>query len=656
MFKFKIIIAIIFLVEFGSIHASVSNTTKGGVSQKIKLLTDSTRTLNILQVEEKQYESKSISPQFIVPSIDYDYWFIIKCKNTNDYNVDQLIGFDIACFETVDLYFKDSLEWIHRRNGLTVPIEDREVFSRLPEFIVSFKPYEEKTVYLHLHSKYLVPTSLVNKPMASVIKTDTKSLFAYWFYIGAAISILLYNLLLFLQLRDKVYLYYILYVLCLLIWISLDSGLFLYFSSSIKLYYLLSIGAPVMGFFLTLFTREILQIKTVNKWMDKVLIVISVSYLIIAVLIGINVYFYQFLGLIAMPFTLFLLYVGVYGIFKKIPLSSFYVIASSFYILGVFSYAGLTLGAIPYNPLTRYGFVLGSFFELIVFSLALGYRIKLLQTEKLSFQNKIIENERTMSRNLEVKVKERTQELRATSEQLANANIQLQDSNNAKDKLFSIISHDLRGPIGSIMGLLEFFKDNYDSYDTNKRKNIINTIFESTSRTFQMLENLLFWSRNQTNGLIFEPVEFDIVQIILEISQILKSQSEAKEITVKIPDSKINVFADSEMIKTVIRNLISNAIKFSKMGGEISVTVSPKTNSKNEIVVAVMDYGIGINLEKQKNIFTLGSDNSSEGTCNEKGTGLGLVLCKELLEKHNGRIWVNSELDKGSTFYFAIPL
>jgi signal transduction histidine kinase len=167
-----------------------------------------------------------------------------------------------------------------------------------------------------------------------------------------------------------------------------------------------------------------------------------------------------------------------------------------------------------------------------------------------------------------------------------------------------------------------------------------------------MLENLLFWARNQTDGIKVKAVKFDVVQMIEDVIQVLENQARDKNISFIVPDIKKYVFADSEMIKVVIRNLISNAIKFTKNGGDILVTVTDY--SENELLIGVKDSGVGISEEKQRNLFTLGSG-SSMGTDKEKGTGLGLVLCKELVEKHGGKIWVNSKINEGSIFSFTIP-
>jgi signal transduction histidine kinase len=168
-----------------------------------------------------------------------------------------------------------------------------------------------------------------------------------------------------------------------------------------------------------------------------------------------------------------------------------------------------------------------------------------------------------------------------------------------------------------------------------------------------LLMNLLEWSRSQSGRLVIKPVEVDLSQLITGIINLLNNSAIQKSITIikKIPVSA-NVIADKEMIATVIRNLISNAIKFTKQGGIITVSIEQKEDG---LIVAVEDNGIGIRKENIDKLFRIDESTSTVGTQNEKGTGLGLMLCKEFIAKHGGKIWVESELGKGSIFAFSIP-
>ncbi len=177
-------------------------------------------------------------------------------------------------------------------------------------------------------------------------------------------------------------------------------------------------------------------------------------------------------------------------------------------------------------------------------------------------------------------------------------------------------------------------------------------IKQSSQRAFDLLINLLEWARAQTDTLVFDPESFNLKDLINENITILSSNANQKAITFNqdIPD-EVFVFADKQMISVVLRNLISNAIKFTQKGGEINISV--KKNEK-EILISVIDNGIGIEPERIKNLFHINKSFSTPGTNNEQGTGLGLILCKEFVEKHSGKIWAESKPGKGTVFYFTL--
>jgi len=237
---------------------------------------------------------------------------------------------------------------------------------------------------------------------------------------------------------------------------------------------------------------------------------------------------------------------------------------------------------------------------------------------------------------------------------LLESELQLKEINASKDKLFSIIAHDLKSPFTSIVGYSEILKDytsNCNQQETVNYASIINT---SSKQTLQLLENLLDWAGLQQGRIIFRPQILNLYELTYEVVDLVKDIAEQKGISLRItiPDS-INVYADKEMIKTALRNLVSNAVKFTPKGG--LVEISSKLSDK-EVYVSVADNGVGISPFDIGKLFDISSNFSTKGTNDEKGTGLGLSLCKEFVEKNNGKIWVKSELGKGSEFTFSLPL
>jgi signal transduction histidine kinase len=228
---------------------------------------------------------------------------------------------------------------------------------------------------------------------------------------------------------------------------------------------------------------------------------------------------------------------------------------------------------------------------------------------------------------------------------------QLEALNDKKDKFFSIISHDLKSPIGALIQLGYILQKTHTDIPIHEREELIQTISNSAKKTYNLLENLLLWSRTETGKLLPEPMKFDLRVSIEETLDLLRHNIAQKKIQVVVDlKDNIKVYADKNMVSTVFRNLISNAIKFVHENGTISI--SSKMNIANHnVMIRICDNGVGIDPEVLPKLFDLDSKYSTKGTQNEKGAGLGLKLCNEFITKNKGKIEVESELGNGSTFH-----
>ncbi len=242
---------------------------------------------------------------------------------------------------------------------------------------------------------------------------------------------------------------------------------------------------------------------------------------------------------------------------------------------------------------------------------------------------------------------------------LADSYKEIKLLNATKDKFFSIISHDLRSPFHAIMGISGILVKKFGRDDLKEHKRLLDVLNDEIKNTYQLVENLLLWSTTQRELIQLLPKKENLYLFISESLTLLRPLAMNKSIilTNKAP-ADFEVFADGQMLAVVLRNLISNAIKFTPNGGEVSISACVKTSEdrKNYAEVRIKDSGIGIQPEIQSKIFTIDGNISTKGTDNEVGTGLGLILCKEFIEKHNGEIGVESEVGKGATFWFTIPL
>lgn len=239
-------------------------------------------------------------------------------------------------------------------------------------------------------------------------------------------------------------------------------------------------------------------------------------------------------------------------------------------------------------------------------------------------------------------------------EDIKHKNAELQRLSDDKDILMSILAHDLITPFNSMLGFLDLLSENLREYDVNTLENYISIVNNSAKGAFNLLNDILLWTRSQSGAIPFKPKIFNLKSSIEEVTEFLKPNANTKNITINIDESdKTVVFADVDMLNTILRNLISNAIKFTDSGGIVNIS-SERTES--DILVTISDNGIGIAPNILPRLFDTTKLYSTRGTANEKGTGFGLMLCKKFVEEHGGEIWAESELSKGSKFKFTLPL
>lgn len=220
-------------------------------------------------------------------------------------------------------------------------------------------------------------------------------------------------------------------------------------------------------------------------------------------------------------------------------------------------------------------------------------------------------------------------------------------------KFLSIIAHDLRNPFNSIIGILDILGHNIDDYSKDEIGNLIHIASNSAVNTYNLLENLLSWSASQNKEKSFNPVKINLNELIINALEVFNPSATQKQLTLEHsinPD--LHVTADFQMVETILRNLVSNAIKYSNPGGVIFISATEK---KQFVEIEVADNGVGMSLHTKKKLFKMDEFQSTLGTNNEPGTGLGLLFCKEFVEMHGGKIWIESEYGRGSKFRFTLP-
>jgi len=265
---------------------------------------------------------------------------------------------------------------------------------------------------------------------------------------------------------------------------------------------------------------------------------------------------------------------------------------------------------------------------------------------KLEIKNQLLEKSRKeiFAHKEKIEAQKNEIELKAKS---------LEDLNKTKDRLFSIISHDLKNSFFSVMGLSKILADPENEDSEEKKLETAQMLNNSSKKLYTFLENLLSWARVQRGEIEFEPKENNFYEIVAEVIYLFnpKAKQSGIDLTHNIGEDT-PIYCDQNMTKTVLRNLVSNALNFTPKGG--SVVIDSKNND-DEVIISVTDTGVGISEKNLSKLLKIDSKYIGTNTLGEKGTGLGLILCKEFVEKHNGNIWIESELGKGSRFVFTLP-
>lgn len=349
------------------------------------------------------------------------------------------------------------------------------------------------------------------------------------------------------------------------------------------------------------------------------------------------------------------LLMSLLGLLRKTKLDIAYFLAFMLLIAGGIHDIRVSLGQIASTS----SYYLTYFVVLFVFIQAalLLYKWITAFWEKEKLQNEL----EFMNKNLELIINERTQELKKRNEEIEKQNLmiatqnrQLSETIQLKNRIFSVISHDLRSPVVNILYMLNLLKEKEykEKYDT-----FANSSIQYAQQVITLLENMLVWGRGQEEKIKYTPEKLNLADIILTNLSIFKETADKKEISVNFTQvGNTTAIFDKDLLDIIIRNLLSNAVKYTHRGGRISILLKDKTHENGGILLKICDNGIGISEAKQKTIFTSEEVNSTPGTENEKGTGLGLKLCMELVKINKGTINVESKEGEGTCFVIYLPV
>jgi signal transduction histidine kinase len=578
-----------------------------------------------------------------------------------------------------------------KMSGQLVPLQQRDVPLNKPFVRVQVKPHSHTTLYLRLQGdiELYKPQKLfleLHTP-EQVAQANNRRLFSQGIFNGIILVMALYNLVLYFSVRDRSYLYYVLALV--------GTGVYFMFFHGFALE-LLWPQAPYWnahsfpfivtfnGLFRLLFTRSYLNTRHTMPGWDKVLTVLAMLY-VVPVGLGLLSYFtsldllqlcVDLIGVTGGGVLVAMLLVGAVALYRGYRPARYFLIANVFFVVGALLFILQETNLLPNNTITLYAAQVGMVAQVVLFSLGLAYRLntvtselaaRVLEKERLE-REKEIERKRLIEQQkeeLEVLVaqrtaalKHKTQELQVAVQQLKTSEHKLRRLNQLKDRFFSIISHDLRTPLATLDSFLNILLNFSGQMKPEQMQKLANHTQLSVRNLQTLLENLLQWSSAQSafgHTLRFVPEVQPLAVLVQRNVTLLQDTADAKEVhwQVTVPPP-LQVFADTNMLDFVIRNLLHNAIKFSERGG--MVKVEAVAGPEGMVTLAVTDEGTGIAPEVLATLFNPEQPAfTTKGTANEKGTGLGLLLCRQFVERHNGHLEVESEPGKGSRFWFTVP-
>jgi signal transduction histidine kinase len=461
-------------------------------------------------------------------------------------------------------------------------------------------------------------------------------------YLGIVIALFFYNLSLFRWIRDKRYFYYLGYLFFLAAFVLLYLRGFHVIlggplSRFVNMYGISFVGASYL--FAIPFSISFVRGK---EYAPKLVTILSLFNVVALASIGFNLAGWRQISIllgevisVSVPVLFVLMAVKAYRQHYRPAL--FFLLAWALLLAAIVLFAIINMGWLPLKSWYFHILPVGSAFEVILLSLALGYRYALLKQETAKLSEAKTQYIEEQNQLLEKKVGERT--------------IALRESNKVKDKLLGIISHDLRTPLNNLSGLLELSEQK--ALSAGEVQHFSQTVRQNIKYLTNTIQNLLNWSLTQMERIETRPKQVNLSPLAYQVMDTFRFAADQKAILLRksVPED-VSVFADFHQLELVLRNLVDNAIKFTPQGGIITIGCRPRAD---EVEVYVSDTGKGMEAEEAAQLLKHGGLYSTEGTDDERGTGLGLQLCKEFVANNGGELRVKSEPGTGTEFYFTLP-
>ncbi|HAS42137.1 MAG TPA: histidine kinase [Microscillaceae bacterium] len=655
---------------------SLDTATLLASQRHLNVFVDSTQKRSLAQVIIQKFTPS----QTVLPlQTKHTYWLRVKLKNNSTQLQKRYLY--VGNWAYIDLYANDRLVG---QSGRMRTYATRSVPNQRQFIEYELGPQQSQVLYFKLQETmaFYLKSSLEfsTQKLVQVQKQTNNIRFSQGIFLGIIIVMALYNLFIFFSVKDVSFLYYVFSIVGVGLYFMFYYGFTLeliWTQSAIWNAHSYGIIVPLTRITWVLFTKSYLHLHELlprwNRWLNWLIYLYLVPILLtlLTLITGrdFSLPIVNWIGTLGVIVLSVMVLMGFLALRKGFKPARYFLIANIFFSIGLILFIFEETGYAPATDTTRYIAQLGIIFQVTLFSLGLANRLNSAQKalaqkeiEKEVERKQLIEQQK---QQLEVTVTERTADLRQKTQELEDTIQKLQKSekdlkelNHIKDKFFSIISHDLRSPFATLTSFLNILINFADEFSKEEMEELAKRTQQSVKNLSSLLENLLQWAMSQMDQNQFRPQEIVLEKIIQETTTLLAVSAEEKKIAIAwdIPQNTL-LYTDYNMLSFIIRNLLINAIKYTPNQGHITITAQTQNspNAQPWVQICVADTGIGIPETELPKLFNAQEHYTRKGTQNEKGVGLGLMLCKEFVEKSGGTITVSSKLNEGTVFCFEVP-
>ena len=605
----------------------------------------------------------------------------VKLELVNKSGFDQEYILQTAKWGNFDAYIiAENGSAKHVTSGSLLSLQQRSQPSNTNAIKIFIERNELKKVFLKFNSGYSIyrhnNISLQLVKQTFFEKADRQRLLWQGLFFGIILVMALYNLFILFAVKDISYLYYVLSIVSIGLYFAFYYGFgieYLWPRSPLWDTFCFAIINPFTGLTRVLFTRTYLHTPTLLPRINTILNILAAAC--IATLVSGFAFFLldidflkpmvTIIGVLGALVLIMMLVAGIVAYYyDNYEPAKYFIAANILLVIGAIAFIFRETGLIGDNFFTRYLVQYGVLIQAVVLSLGLGSRLNRMRLQlanetiiREKEKKELIEQQRM---DLQQQVKEKTTDLQQkntmleeTVGQLTESENKLSQLNQVKDKLFSVVSHDLRNPLATMQSFLKLITEHDEKMSGEEKEKLFSEAQQSLNNLNELLYNLLQWSKSQMNLLQFRPDKLNIKSVIDSTVRLVQLHAQMKQIEIKVSvEAGLTAFADKDMTEFIIRNLLSNAIKFSYRNSTIEIKALA---NEEQVSIEVIDFGVGLTEAKIRKLLEKNTAITQRGTEKEKGTGLGLLICKEFIEKNGGQLQINSEPGKGSTFSFSIP-